>query len=342
VTVSVHLLTWDYAVLALVAPAHDPVFVPRPADGLESFLADIARGDADDWLDRVISQRPRPVLRRVRRAERARPRPCVGVEHEYTVFEGDEVVDFKAIVHGLGLPGIRADPVDPHAYRCPWGGMVTADGIEAEIATPPVPLGRGAVDRVVSLASEGRSFLSAHLGPGFRLEGFSTHLNISIPGRGDARLARRYAETFAPALMLLLDEAGSPGLLVRPRPGRLELCGEFADDDRLRVAVAFAVSSTVASVRDPLRMRRLRVVARSVPSRQRFGYFLAPDAFGAHLYRDGRGSLLQRRSGTTVTAQDHLAACWHLCRPFGQRCLAPSELDAVERVVLGDGELPSR
>jgi hypothetical protein len=35
--------------------------------------------------------------------------------------------------------------------------------------------------------------------------------------------------SFAPALMFLLDAATSPGLLVRPRHGRLEFGGEYAE-----------------------------------------------------------------------------------------------------------------
>ena len=47
------------------------------------------------------------------------------------------------------------------------------------------------------------------------------------------RYARLYTETFAAALMLLMNRDDSPGLLVRPRPGRAELCGEFTGSQAL-------------------------------------------------------------------------------------------------------------
>lgn len=49
--------------------------------------------------------------------------------------------------------------------------------------------------------------------------------------------------------MLLLDRASSSGIYLRPRPGRLEICGEFADGVRLRAVSAFVAGSVRATAR---------------------------------------------------------------------------------------------
>ncbi|HEX2576425.1 MAG TPA: hypothetical protein VHK88_08765, partial [Aquihabitans sp.] len=200
------------------------VFVVRRGPEVDAFLAELDAGALDAALARALRRRrPRRLRNRPRGA--ARRGVSVGIEHEYRIVDptGGQV-DARTVLHDLGLDGVRADPSDPNAYRCPWGGVVTCDGPEVEVATAPFRAEPGVVDRVVAQAADGRAVLEALLPAGHVLEGFSTHVSVSMPRHGDDRLARRYASTFAPALMLLLDGPASPGLLVRPRPGRLELC----------------------------------------------------------------------------------------------------------------------
>ena len=74
--VRVHLLTWDYAVLAVQAGYEPAVLVPRSAVGLEAFLDRVEAGAEDRWLHRVTTRRPAPVLRRVPRRERSAGAPA--------------------------------------------------------------------------------------------------------------------------------------------------------------------------------------------------------------------------------------------------------------------------
>ena len=67
-----------------------------------------------------------------------------------------------------------------------------------------------------------------------------------MPAKLNDRVCRLYAETFAADLMLLMNRIDSPGLLVRPRPGRTELCGEYIEDEPLAAAAAFVAGSTRA------------------------------------------------------------------------------------------------
>jgi hypothetical protein len=57
-----------------------------------------------------------------------------GLEHEFRVLDGPRPVDFRRVIHGLGLGQPNLDPADPNAYRLPSGSAVTCDGAEAEIA----------------------------------------------------------------------------------------------------------------------------------------------------------------------------------------------------------------
>jgi hypothetical protein len=102
--------------------------------------------------------------------------------------------------------------------------------------------------------------------------------------------------------MLLLDRRTSPGLLVRPRPGRLEVCGEFAEGRTLRLAVAVVVAAgQLCAAERPDLPPRLRM--RTERSKQRFGTYVDRRAFGPDLYAEGRAAVLRRRGGTVSAGQ---------------------------------------
>ena len=54
-----------------------------------------------------------------------------------------------------------------------------------------------------------------------------------------------FSRSFAPSLMLLMDAPSSPGLLVRPRRGRLEFGGEFVTGNQLAAAVLLAAGGAI-------------------------------------------------------------------------------------------------
>lgn len=338
-TVSVDLCTWDLTVFR-VEPATGgrPVFVARREDEVRAFLRDLDSGHRDADLLAALARPPR---RRLARPPRRRRDLRLGVEHEYRVHGPDGRVDFREVVGNLDL-GIRADPTDPRAQRGPWGGVVTADGAEAEVATPPVVVGVGAAAAVVALARSGRGVLETALGDGHQLEGYSTHLNVSAPRRGDRRLATLFATVFAPAVMLLLDRPTSPGLLVRPRPGRLELGGEFCDGDELEVALTFALGGVLACRgRHGVSARRLALDVDLEPARERYGWYVDRRAAGHDLYALGRGTPLSRtRSGEVVTAGRHLEQTWGLARARLGGLVGAEELARVDAVVGSADPLP--
>ncbi|CAN5752702.1 hypothetical protein BH10ACT1_BH10ACT1_13480 [soil metagenome] len=329
--VQAEVLTWELCVFRVIDAAGATVFVQRRGPAVEEFLRELDDGLHDGSLAAALARPPRRHLARPPRGN-AWPGLHVGVEHEFRVLDATgSPLDVRTAIHDWGIDGVRADPADPNAYRCSWGGVITCDGPEVELATPPIPVRPGFVERVVESARSGRAAVEAVLPAGHALDGYSTHVNVSLRGRGSRRLARRYARTYAPALMLVLDAASSPGLLVRPRPGRLELGGEYAEGDHLRAAVAFAVGSTLA-VRRSLGLAAVR--CHLEPAIERYGWFVDRSAFGVDLYREAREATLQRRR-RPVSAGAHLRDAWTRSRAALGGRASPADLEVIDQVVDG-------
>ncbi len=197
------------------------------------------------------------------------------------------------------------------------GGTITADGPEAEIAIAPVAAGPAMAGRVVGTGAHARAELEAVLPPGATIEGYSTHLSVSVPDRLLERTADRFIRHFSVAMSLLLDGPASPGLLVRPRLGRLEIGGEFAAGDRLAVANVFALGATRASARrSPVSGRRLppALSVAAQPAVERYGWFIGDTELAAPLHRDGVGTLVRLADGRSMPAGAHLAHAWSAAR----------------------------
>lgn len=270
-----------------------------------------------------------------------------GVEHEFTIVGKAGVVDFGAMVNQLPIRGRRLDPDDPNARRLDWGGVLTVDGREAEIVTPPVHLVPGAAEQVAGLAARGTHELTdlllahdRHLRP----VGYSTHLNVAADDRRSTRTARNLVRHFSPALMLMIDRSHSPGILIRPRRGRLELAGEHVEGDQLRAALTFFAGSVAASSRTSLwssRRNGLPTAVRPVTKAadQRFGWYVDRRAFGPDLYAQGRDTVIHTRQGDR-RAGDLLEESWSAIRPSTELIADADDLALVDMMVAGDRPLP--
>ncbi len=223
--------------------------------------------------------------------------------------------------------------------------MLTCDGKEAEIALAPNEVEPGSAQLVEFVSRRERLRLQVTLGSGLRLDGYSTHLSAWTPHEHTAEVARIIASRFAPALMLLFDRPSSPGLLVRPRINRTELCGEHLWGDFLTaacVAVVAVVRASVELVEHPRVRRSAPPILRSkvLGTPDRFGWYVDRTAFGVDLYEKGRRSVLIDVDGRTVTAQQHLEAVWSFVRSTAAASFTPEELAAVDHRVLGAAPLP--
>jgi len=267
----------------------------------------------------------------------------VGIEHEFLVVRDSARLGFDDLIHSLTLDGRRLDPTDPNAYRCSWGGVITADGREAEIATPPVSVEPGFVAEARAWTEVGRRSLVSALPTDVDLEGYSTHVSVSVPEHRVERIADLYVKHFSLPMMLLFDRVESPGLLVRPRSGRLELCGEFSSGAHLDAAVAFAVGSTLACTDADARgradrlPRRVRVKVR--PSVHRYGTFVHRRAFGPDLYTAGRSAMVRsrlRRTNADALLRDATASALGALADVA----GTADVTELERVAAGDVRLP--
>ena len=248
-----------------------------------------------------------------------RTAPLVGVEHEFQTHEGSTLRDFRTLLPTVAGPVLLSDPGDPRARRLRSGLALTADGWEAELVTPPLPLDAAAPATLARMLAEESARLLAALRrnePTSHLTGFSTHINVSVPDSVVVDVAREFAGRFAAATMLLLDRPRSPGLLVRPRRGRLEVGGEYAHGEDLIAAVTF-VSAAVSHLltRPPHTNGTVGQGSWTVePARERFGHFVPARAVAPDLYASGRRCLL-RHAGAWVTGQHHLQSVWSVVRP---------------------------
>lgn len=261
----------------------------------------------------------------------------MGIEQEFAVRSDLQQVDFAAWAREGRLTGCRLDRADPHAHRQPGGGVITADGQEAEVATAPALLRPGFSSELLTALADLR-FRLAVIAAEATVTGVSTHLNVEVDDRRVRRCADRFAHRHAAAMMLLTDRRESPGLLVRPRRGRLELGGEYAVGTQLRTAAVFAAAATLESDLDALRGRaRPLTHARLVPARERFGWYVDRSAFGDDLYSGGRRA---RVGPGSLRAQDLLAWSWEQARPLASRVACEEEIALVDAAVEGRAALP--
>lgn len=275
------------------------------------------------------------------------PGGLLGLELEFSArSQAGGRVHFGSLIHHLALNGSVLDPGDPNAYRCSWGGVITADGAEAEIATPPVRTRPGFTVELRGWAEAGQAELRRAVPPGIELDGYSAHISAAMPARLNDTMCRLYAETFAAGLMLMMDRADSPGLLVRPRPGRTELCGEFINGEALPAVAAFVAGTTRACAAAARRRGsrsllppRLDVeLARAV---HRYGWYVDRCAFGTDLHAGSRRVLLRRASGGTISAQAHLELAWTAACEALADDAAAADMQAAEAMVTGALPLPA-
>ena len=221
---------------------------------------------------------------------------------------------------------------------------LTADEAEAEIASPPIEVSPGFTRAVRAWAAEGRRALAATLPGGASTVGYSTHISVAMPDEIVDEVADLYSLTFAPVFALLIERSRSNGVYVRPRPGRLELCGEFVDGRRLGAVAAFAVGSAracAAAVRGELGNDRMlpRVVLDRLAGVERYGIRVQRFAAGLDLYGEGRAATLPVETGGTISGQELLSRSLQLCREFLGDRASPEDLRQFSNMVDGNAPL---
>jgi hypothetical protein len=184
----------------------------------------------------------------------------------------------------------------------------------------------------------------ALLPDGIEESGYSTHLSVAMDDADAPAVIGLLCATAAPALMLALETSGSFGIYLRPRPGRIELCGEYVTNGYLQAVAALftaSVRACHAALTDAAIMRELpsRLAVSPKQAAGRYGSFLGRrSAFGSDLYENGREGRVPLASGGAVSLQAQLRSWWAVAKPY----LEAHEpgLELMEAIVRGD--LPLR
>src|SRR3954470_4967959 len=190
------------------------------------------------------------------------PVAVVGMESEFTLYVQEEKRlpehDFR---NPQAIVRERMIPRTGKSFHLPSGGALYFDTGVIEVATPIIEVEQGCAVRAVRSLWEQIGFLRAELdawetreSATARLEGFSTHYNISAPklphldAAGMRRLALLLTYLLPAPVMLLAANRLSTGIGVRPREERIEVTADFTPDPNLMAATATLIFGMVQEV----------------------------------------------------------------------------------------------
>jgi len=191
------------------------------------------------------------------------PRPVIGLEAEFTLFI-DDVQQRPEDVFKTpqNLVRRRMLPRTGRSFQLPAGGAIYFDTGVIEVATPIVELEPGCCYRATRLLWEQIRYVRRELdawsernGRQARLQGFSTHYNLSFRAPGNSRsrsvtrLAHLLAHAAATPLILLAANRKSTAIGVRPRRERIEVTADFTPDAALTLASCAFIAGAVETMR---------------------------------------------------------------------------------------------
>ncbi len=188
--------------------------------------------------------------------------PVIGLEAEFSLYVQEEKQLPEHIFRNpQQIVRQKMIPRQGRSYHLPSGGAIYFDTGVIEVATPIIELEQGCCVRAVRSLWEQIAFVRGELDEwekanqsSVRLEGFSTHYNISVPHRYgfDAadmkRLAKLLTYLLHAPVMLLAANKLSTGVGVRPRDHRLEVTVDFTPDPELMVATTTLIVGVIQSV----------------------------------------------------------------------------------------------
>ncbi|HEX8077782.1 MAG TPA: hypothetical protein VF511_08205 [Chthoniobacterales bacterium] len=184
------------------------------------------------------------------------PRAVIGLEAEFSLII-DGVRQLPEKVFGTAQRLIRRKmlPRTGRSFQLPSGGAIYFDTGVIEVATPIVELEPGCCYRATRLLWEQIQYLGADLRHwarrqkcSARLQGFSTHYNISFQSdrasaaRDATQLGYLLAHILPAPVMLLAANRGSTAVGVRPRGKRIEVTADFTPDAALMLATCAFVA----------------------------------------------------------------------------------------------------
>ncbi|MEY2498693.1 MAG: hypothetical protein QOD12_2249 [Verrucomicrobiota bacterium] len=191
------------------------------------------------------------------------PRPVIGLEAEFSLFI-DDVQRRPEAVFGTPQKLVRRRmiPRTGRSFQLPAGGAIYFDTGVIEVATPIVELEPGCCYRATRLLWEQIQYLRSELDAWSernrcraRLQGFSTHYNLSFRSPGNSRrrtvtrLSHLLAHVLPAPLLLLAANRKSTAIGVRPREERIEVTADFTPDAALMLASCAFIVGAVEAMR---------------------------------------------------------------------------------------------
>lgn len=192
-------------------------------------------------------------------------RPVGGLEAEFSLLLDDKPARPEQL---FGDPrGFITVPLihrTGRSFQLPNGAAVYFDTGVIELATPVMELDRGCFGRLARSLDDAVTFVRRQLdqweardGRRVRLQGFSTHYNVSVGG-GPARtsspsprvseLAWLLVHILPAPVMLLATNRRSTGVGIRPRPRRIEVTADFPPDSARMAATGSVIAGIVQTV----------------------------------------------------------------------------------------------
>ena len=279
--------------------------------------------------------------------------PVIGFEAEFTLFVGG-VKRRPENVFGTPQRIVRERmiPRAGRSFHLPSGGAIYFDTGVIEVATPIIEIEHGCCLRAGRSLWDQIAFLRGELdawekraGSVARLEGFSTHFNVSVPPEhglseaGMRQLARLLTCLLHAPVMLLAANRLSTGVGVRPRSDRLEVTVDFTPDPELMIAAAaLAIGIILSALRWPghgpgeLARRGFPVIAGFKPRRHtsRKGFLARFDCFPRNPFAaDPNARDWLTTDGRTMSLREIAA---EIATPFLADIRAVSGSDCVEHI----------
>lgn len=269
------------------------------------------------------------------------PRPVIGLEAEFSLFI-DDVQRRPEAVFGTPQKLVRRRmiPRTGRSFQLPAGGAIYFDTGVIEVATPIVELEPGCCYRATRLLWEQIQYVRRELDAWSerkscraRLQGFSTHYNLSFRNPGDSprrnvtSLSHLLAHVLPAPLILLAANRKSTAIGVRPRQERIEVTADFTPDAALMLASCAFIAGAVEAMRLWPSYELTELEAHRIPR-------LTPFELKKHSSRRGwrvlAGSLARNPFACDVNEPN-----WKLCdgRTLSLRAIAAETLTPFRRKI---------
>lgn len=210
-------------------------------------------------------------------------RIVAGVEAEFSLLVDDRLTRPEDVfVDPRGFVGVPLMHRTGRSFHLPNGAAIYFDTGVIEIASPVMELERGCFGRLARSMELALAFVREQLddwegrtAKRARLQGFSTHYNVSVtdghdtgwPSEHVGRLSWLLAHVLPAPVMMLGTNRRSTGVGVRPRPRRIEVTADFPPDPVRLAATGSVIAGIVSAVScwkdltiDHLRARRVPVI----------------------------------------------------------------------------------